>query len=410
MTYRDLKARIERLDPAIIDMAIAVGLTLAVCIQIWILSTARPDALPGIPNWQLDHRPEPQPGFGIVRYLLVAAAFMPLALRRQVPWLALGMASAGALAYTLLPLAPPAPTVLAPMIALYTLAANAKRRHSGWIALLAIGVVGAVPLFAFSSSVRWVAELGGAIVVLAAAALLGESERTRRAYLAEYEHRALEAERTREEEALRRVDEERIRIAREVHDIVAHSLSIVTVQANAAMALVDTDPVRARESISHVRNSSKQALAELRSMLDVLRTGEGEMPLTPIEDIGRVAQLVTPLRDAGITVDLDTTGELASVPAYASVSAYRIVQEALTNVVRHAQADAVQVALGATPDSFTVVITDNGGAARTDPEEGHGIRGMRERVEALGGTFSAGPAPDRGFRVRAVIPLAKGNS
>ena len=170
--------------------------------------------------------------------------------------------------------------------------------------------------------------------------------RSRREYIEAVEQRAIEAERTRDEEAHRRVDEERIRIAREVHDIIAHSLSIVNVQASAGMALIDAgEPARARESIGHVRDTSKQALAELRSMLDVLRTGEGDAPLGPIADISQFEKLVQPVRDAGIAVDLTIGFDPALVPAYASVSAYRIVQEALTNTVRHSGAGHVQVRL-----------------------------------------------------------------
>ena len=264
---------------------------------------------------------------------------------------------------------------------------------------------------AFSSD-RWMAQAVGTFALIAAAMLLGEAARNRRAYIAEVEQRAFDAERTREEEARRRVDEERIRIAREVHDIVAHSLSIVTVQASAAATLLDTDPERARESIDHIRATSKQALGELRSVLDVLRTGEGDAPLAPAADITEVERLLRPMRDTGLAVDLNVHGDLTSVPAFVSVSAYRIVQEALTNTVRHAQATCVRVALSVVAGRLEIEVLDDGSRANDLPAEpaGHGLRGMRERIEALGGTVVAGPATSGGFRVYATIPLSRSAS
>ena len=390
----------KRLDPLLVDTAIAVGLMLLVFLQLWIFAQVRG---PAVPNW----RPEMlgRRSFGVVPYFLVALTFLPLAIRRQVPWLALLLSGIGAIAYNVQPGLPPAPTVFGPMIALYTLAANATRRRTGMVALMVVLLVAAVPLLAYSSSVRWVADSVGSLVLLAAAALLGEATRNRREYIEQVEQRAIEAERTREEEALRRVDEERIRIAREVHDIVAHSLSIVTIQASAAETLIDKDPEKARESIRNVRTTGKDALTELRSMLEVLRTGEGE-PMAPAAEITQVEKLAEPLREAGIDVNLRTGGDLTEVPAYASVSAYRIAQEALTNIVRHAGASKVDIDIAVDSASLSLTVSDDGISSTGDAAvEGHGILGMRERVEALGGTFGAKALPERGFRVSATIPL-----
>jgi len=410
MTWRDIKERIARLDPLVVDTMVAVGLTLLVCLMVYVVSATRSPGLPQVPNWRAMHPAGRQASAGIGVYALIALTFMPLAVRRKIPWLALVVSGTAALVYALRPGIPPAPTILAPMIALYTLASGARQRRVGLLALVVIGVMVAVPVFAFSSSVRWVAEAVGSFVMLAAAALLGEAERNRREYIAEVERRAAEAERTREEEALRRVDEERIRIAREVHDIVAHSLSIVTVQAGAAATLLETDPASARDSVENIRATSKNALAELRSMLDVLRTGEGEAPLAPTADVTRVDALAEPLRDAGIAVDVTLEGDVTTLPAYASVSAYRIVQEALTNVLRHAEAHSVRVSVTARPDLLTLSIADDGAGAGSDaaePRAGHGLRGMRERVEALGGSLSAEPGEAGGFTVTASIPLTR---
>lgn len=401
-----IRRRFSKVDPLVLDIVLAVALAGIACLQIYLIARARP-AFQAPPGGQphFIRFGERDPDF--LAFFLAALAFLPLAIRRKQPWISLGLGSAAAFAY-MFQQAPPAFVTLGPMIAIYTVASRAQPRRSGLFALLIIGLAAAIPLLAFSSGVRWVAEGVGAFVLIAAAAFLGEVARNRRDYIAEVEHRAAEAERTREEEARRRVDEERIRIAREVHDIVAHSLSIVTVQASAAEALLDRDPAAARESIGHVRATGKQALAELRSMLDVLRTGEADAPLAPAADMGRIQQLVEPLRVTGLEVDLEIDGALDAIPAYASVSAYRVVQEALTNIVRHAHATHVRVEATVTGNALVLDITDDGAApTQGTPGAGHGIRGMAERVTALGGEFDAGPGPDGGFRVHARIPLSR---
>lgn len=406
MTTRSLKSRIDSFDPQWVDIAIALILAALVCAQIYGFTNLR-EPPPGMENVIRFQREAPEMSPDLFAYALAASAFLPLAFRRSVPWLALTLSSAAALAYQLLP-TPPAFVTLGPMIAIYTLAAHSSRRRTGIIALLVAGIVLAVPVSAISGDIRWVADSVSTFVMLAAAALLGEAERNRRSYIREVEQRALDAERTREEEALRRVDEERIRIAREVHDIVAHSLSIVTVQASAASTLMATDPERAGESIEHVRSTAKQALAELRSMLDVLRTGEGDAPLAPAADLARIEALAAPVREAGLEVGLEVIGDLSAVPAYASVSAYRIVQEALTNTVRHAKAAKVWVHIDAQPETLELSIDNDGMTPAPDTlTGGHGIEGMRERVEALGGRFEIGARPEGGLSVHASIPLRR---
>jgi len=411
-TITDIRRRLSALDPRFLDIALAVGLTLAAWLQIWLLDVLR-DATAPMPRGPFVVRELP-PGSGLLAYAIVAGVFLPLAFRRVSPWVALALSTGFVAAYAIHPL-PPTFTVLGPMVAIYSLAAFSTKRRTGFVALFVAGMIAAVPLIAFSSD-RWIAQAVGTFALIAAAMLLGEAARNRRAYIAEVEQRAFEAERTREEEALRRVDEERIRIAREVHDIVAHSLSIVTVQASAAATLLNTDPERARESIEHIRATSKEALGELRSIVDVLRTGDGGVPMAPTADITDVERLVRPVRDAGLTVEVTVHGDLAAVPAFASVSAYRIVQEALTNTVRHAKATSVRVALAVVAGRLEIEIIDDG----TGPDEqlveqaesnGHGLRGMRERIDALGGTLVAGPAPSGGgFRVYATIPLSRSAS
>ncbi|MCE5202719.1 MAG: sensor histidine kinase [Actinomycetia bacterium] len=409
MRLSDITRRIRERDPLVVDSALAIALTVLTCVLAYLLMRVPPGNAPALPNLH-PVVPEHERPPAALAYLLIAGTFLPLAVRRKTPWIALAVSAASMAAYQLTRGLPPAPLAFGPMLAMYSFAAYSRRRHAGLLVLVAAGLAIAVPVFAFSSSVRWVANLVGAFALLAAAALLGEAARNRREYVEAVEMRALQAERTREEEARRRVDEERIRIARDVHDIVAHSLSIVTVQAGAAATLLERDPAQARQSIEHIRATSKQALSELRSMLDVLRTAEGGAPLAPAADLSQVATLVDPLREAGLAVDLDVYGDLASLPAFMSVSGYRIVQEALTNVVRHAQAASVRVSVAVTASQLVIEIIDDGtGSPREQSQTpGHGIQGMRERVEALGGAFQARPAAERGFRVFAAIPLARG--
>ncbi|MDY0339970.1 MAG: sensor histidine kinase [Coriobacteriia bacterium] len=403
-----LKNRLPDIDPLWFDVGLALGLTALVFLQLWLMTTIRPEPLRGA----FMHGPRFMPsGQSWIAYALVAASFLPLAMRRKAPWGAFVASCTAAIAYNIL-IPTPAPTILAPMIAIYSVTAQAKQQRTGAIAMLVAGLAIAAGLFVFSPSVRWVTEVVGPIVLLAATALLGAAEGNRRKYIAEVEHRALEAERTREEEAHRRVNEERIRIARDVHDIVAHSLSIVTVQASAAAALLDSSPDRARESIENVRATGKQALTELRSMLDVLRTTDGA-PLAPAADLANVDQLIAHVREAGIDTRLTVVGDLSTVPAYAGVSAYRIVQEALTNIVRHADASRAQVTIGTGSRDLTIEITDDGKGidpGTIDTTSSHGIQGMRERVDALGGTFELLPAEQTGVCLRVTIPLTRSTS
>jgi signal transduction histidine kinase len=232
--------------------------------------------------------------------------------------------------------------------------------------------------------------------------------RSRREYVEEVEHRLQEAERTREEEALRRVDEERIRIAREVHDIVAHGLSVVTVQAQAGLSTIESDTGQTRSSLETIRDTGKDALTELRSMLDVLRTGETDAPRDPSAGLADLEDLAETVREAGIAVDVALEGETGHLPEFIGLSAYRIVQEALTNVMRHSEATRVDVVVRVGATDLFIEVTDDGQSSQAgESEPGHGIAGMRERAAALGGTFSAGPRDSGGFRVVATIPLPR---
>ncbi len=342
-------------------------------------------------------------------YVLVAVIFLPLAWRRRFPLSVLAIVTVLAGVFEVLP-QPPVMTILAPLVALYTVGTIIERRK-----LLSISAAVIVAMLAFSlpryTNSRWLAEAVRITATFAVAASLGDSTRLRRAYVAEVEQRALDAERTRDEVARRRVEEERLRIARELHDITAHSLSIIAVQAGAAEKLVERNPDKAREALRTIRATSKDSLDELRSMLGVLRGSDDDAPFAPTSGLARLPELVAAVEAAGVGVESHVSPELGDLPAYADLSAYRIVQEALTNVVRHAHATHVSVSVTASDDALTVEVTDDGSGSESlasAPVEGHGIAGMRERVAALGGEFEAGPCAPSGFRVLARFPVTRG--
>jgi signal transduction histidine kinase len=245
--------------------------------------------------------------------------------------------------------------------------------------------------------------LGLAAVWIVGSVLFGEANRLRSAQLRTVEARAEFAERTREEEARRRVAEERLRIARDVHDVVGHSLATIALQARVAEHLLDRREDRARESMAAVRRLSRDALREVSAMLGVLREDDGAAARAPAPDVEQLPRLVADMRAAGLQVELELSD--GPVPEVVGGAAYRIVQESLTNVVRHAGDGArARVRVIAGDQGVEVEVSDDGRGAVPGSQDGNGLTGMRERAAALGGSFEAGGAPGGGFRVRALLP------
>ncbi|MFI9248802.1 sensor histidine kinase [Streptomyces sp. NPDC053069] len=202
--------------------------------------------------------------------------------------------------------------------------------------------------------------------------------------------------------ARRRADEERLRIARELHDVLAHSISVINVQAGMGLALLDSDPEQARAALATIKAASKEALGEVRQVLDTLRAS-GDAPRAPAPGLDRLPELVEQAAAAGLAVDIE--GPLPRLPPGADLAAFRIVQEALTNVVRHSGSRHARVRFADDGDALRLCIDDDGPATGADAGgSGNGLAGMRERAAALGGTIEAGPRPDGGFRVLAVLP------
>jgi signal transduction histidine kinase len=246
---------------------------------------------------------------------------------------------------------------------------------------------------------------------LVMALLLGEALHSRRALAQEAELRALEAEHTREEMAQRRVAEERLKIARELHDILAHTVAVINVQAGVAAHVIDQQPEQAREALDHIKTASRTTLQELRAMVGVLREGDGPAPLAPTPGLDALDGLIDTVRDAGLDVDLDVSRPSKPLPATVDLAAYRILQEALTNVLKYAGRAAVRVTVGHDGAQLTLNVTNSRGDTPVPARgagAGHGIAGMRERAAALGGSLQAGPLPDGGFQVRATLPVPGG--
>ncbi|MFI0515146.1 signal transduction histidine kinase [Streptomyces canus] len=327
--------------------------------------------------------------------LVVGAA--ALAFHRALPLLVLAVATASGAAYVLH--AHPGPlgalTVFAAVHLASQLGHRGRAAGASGIFLAAYAATGpTVP-----AAIEKTGLLAGWFVCAVVTGLAG---RNWQAYLRQTEQRALEAERTREEAALRRAGEERLRIARELHDSLTHSISIVKLQAGVAVHLARKRGEEVPPALLAIQEAGGEAMRELRATLEVLRTDE---------PTGTPALLVERARAAGLAVELSVTGEERALPAPLDRAAYRIVQESLTNAARHAGPAKVRVELAYGTDVLAVRVDDDG-AARPErpPQPGHGLTGMRERVTALGGTLRTGPREEGGFSVRAELPLGAGES
>jgi signal transduction histidine kinase len=219
------------------------------------------------------------------------------------------------------------------------------------------------------------------------------------------EERAERLEREREEQARAAVAEERARIARELHDVVGHSVSVMTVQASGVRRLLRPEQEREREALLVVEQTGREALAEMRRLVGVLRRPEEAPALAPQPSLQHLGKLVDQVRESGLTVDLKVEGEAASLPASVDLAAYRLVQEGLTNTLKHAQADRAEVLVRYGKGEVELVVADNGNGTGGGDGGGHGLVGLRERIAVCGGELEAGPRTGGGYEVRARIPM-----
>jgi signal transduction histidine kinase len=338
-------------------------------------------------------------------YLLLAAGGLILLVRRRWPVAVFLTTTAIGLVYYAAGY-PDGPAAIGLFVATYTLTAQGDGRRSlqivaAGITLLAVAWLLVGDLQSFNPAGWVLFRIGTAVM----AATLGESVRGRRVLAAEAVERAERAEQTKEAEARRRVDAERLRIAREVHDTVAHAIAVINVQAGVTAHVLDRRPQQARETLVTIEQTSARALGELRATLGMLRDAEDRRAPTP--GLGQVEELVGMAREAGLDVKLEVASPPRELPSAVDQAAYRILQESITNVIRHAGPARVTVSLIYGPSDLQLRITDDGcGPRHADGSQGgRGIVGMRERAALLGGELTAGPRQGGGFQVQARLPL-----
>ncbi|MGW8883248.1 sensor histidine kinase [Streptomyces sp. NPDC055749] len=346
-----------------------------------------------------------------------------VALRRRAPEKMLLLTLAMGIAQLVLDV-PPGIADFAMLVIIFTVACVGERWASRLALVCSLGAAGLSRLRwpEESSNGSWVQAVFVVVVMtvpFVLAWVLGDSMRTRRAYFDQLEERAARLEREREAQSKVAVAAERARIARELHDVVAHNVSVMVVQADGAAYVMDATPDQARQALETISSTGRQALAEMRRLLGVLRTGDapesGEY--VPQPDVGQIEDLIEQVRQTGLAVDFKIEGTPRSLPSGVELTAYRIVQEALTNTRKHGGPDAgASVRLVYFDDGLGLLVEDDGrGAAHELYEDGgadgagHGMIGMRERVGMVGGTLDAGPRPGGGFRISALLPLKPGH-
>jgi signal transduction histidine kinase len=302
---------------------------------------------------------------------------------------------------------------LAIPIMLYTLAAYTPRRTSvPGLAVCLVGSAAAIVAWGTPGNLTTQSWLLEGLILFAGPSLLawvlGDSMRYRRAYYAALEERAARLEAERGAQAQIAAAAERARIARELHDVIAHNVSVMVVQADGASYALGTDPGRAAEALAAISGTGRQALAEMRRLLGILRRDEEATPRAPLPGIGQLGELLESARAAGLPVSFTVEGVPQPLPGGAALAAYRIVQESLTNTRKHAGPLAsAQVTLRYLEDALVLEISDDGrGAAAVPDGAGHGLTGMAERVAVYGGSVTAGPRPGGGFAVTARLPVA----
>jgi signal transduction histidine kinase len=373
-----------RADTLLVDALVAVALLLLTMVQVGF--------------------GEPPSGSRSAALLFAPAITLPLAWRRRVPLAALAVITAATVAQSLVT-APPVSfgTFLALMVAIYSVAAHGGRREA-----LVGAAIGAVAV-----TVQGLREPGDAsafeavygIVYFGGAWVLGRALRRRRLATVELQDRAAQLEREREERARAAVAEERGRIARELHDVIAHSMSVIVVQAGAAEQILEHDPARAREALHSIRRAGNDALEEMRRLLGILRRDDEELTLAPQPSIARLDELLGQVRAGGLPVELVVDGQPRQLAPGVELAAYRIVQEALTNSRKHAGAAHARVIVRYAPDALELDVVDNGRPSQPAEGTGHGLIGMRERAALYGGVLEAGARAEGGFAVHARLPL-----
>jgi signal transduction histidine kinase len=327
-------------------------------------------------------------------YALVVTAAAALVVRRLLPVPVLAISTV-ALCLYLVDGGPFGPIILSMAVAMYTVAAHRPLRTA------AIAAAGAFVLLVGSSMIGGspgMEVVGPQLAWVAGPLAVGVTVRVGRQQVLQ----------NRRDEARRQADAERLRVAQEVHDVVGHGLAAIMMQADIALHLLPKQPEQAETALTAISRTSRESLDELRATLGAVRRGDDFDDRAPAPGLARLDALVDRTRAVGVPVAVDVAGPLTSLPAAVDLAAYRIVQESLTNVLRHAGTATASVRLALTDDDLTVSVSDTGrgGSPRPAPD-GHGLAGMKERVTALGGSLTAGPRPEGGFAVTATLPVRR---
>ncbi|MFF2514387.1 sensor histidine kinase [Streptomyces sp. NPDC058086] len=384
-----------RRNPLIVDLALVGVIYMCTLIAFG----ARFSALPSAHPTALDA-------------LLAAAATVPLLARRRAPFWALGIATAVCVIVQASG-GDVAPLVTPLSAALYNMAVRTERR-TAWAAAAVTAACTIGPAVLWAPGLLFGPQRLGALTWIGLATAVGDSVRGQRAYVKALTERATRAERNREEEAARRVTEERMRIARELHDVVAHELTLITTQSSISVHLGQRDPAVLVDNLVAIRDHSKQALDELRAIVGLLtQPGDGATPRDPVPGLHQLEELVASFARAGLRVEVVKEGEKQPLPSAVDLAAYRIVQEALTNVRKHGGVDVACVRVGFGRDAVRLTVENGGSVNAAAPDNsasggtGRGLISIRERTAAVGGQVVVGRRPQGGFSVDARLPFAR---
>ncbi|WP_433323125.1 sensor histidine kinase [Spirillospora sp. CA-294931] len=344
-------------------------------------------------------------------YLIAVVSCAVLPLRHRTPLGAMAITTACGMLVAPLGLLL-TPLIVAPaVITAYSLAVRTDRRAASAVLLTCTALLVASTSLFVAISWQDASRMGAVAAFPLVAGVLGHSTQNRRAYLAAVEERAQRAEHSRDSEARRRVAEERVRIARELHDLVAHQITLANAQATVAAHFFDSRPEQSRKSLTELVETTSNALDELRATVGLLRqSGDTAAPAEPAPGLARLPTLLESFRRAGLEVSVHQDGTPRPLPPGLDLTAYRIVQEALTNVTKHAGTGSARVRLAWNRDRVTITVADDGAGDTTSTDPGYGLIGMRERATAVGGHLSAGRRPEGGFLVSTQLPLPPARS
>jgi signal transduction histidine kinase len=380
------------------DWVLALVLAVLFQIEVWTIDPSHP---PGDVGTEV---------FSSTERAVAASAglilMLSLAWRRRAPLVVLGVAIATSVVANVVGVLHEATTpAIALVVAVYTVGGHTSGLRA------AVGGLGTAALIAVNVAEQF--SLGDLLLIamiLGGAWLAGRAIRYRRERERILERLTIDLEREREEKARAAVAEERVRIARELHDVVAHAISVIVLQARGGRRSLATDPGETREALDMIEATGSEALAEMRRLLGMLRRDDEEIALAPQPSLRYLDALAAQVREAGLPVDLSVEGEPTELPPGIDLSAYRIVQEALTNALKHAGPATARVVVRYRENDLELEIADTGAGASASDGEGHGLAGMRERISLYGGKIEAGPRDGGGFAVRARLPLDSGRA